>query len=232
MDLKTKIKSIAEYGKEICLQNLLLINRIKENLENKGDLSGMEKLEQETIPIYEKIFFSLDEDILEELIKEEAEKERDNILKNIEESLEKILKDSSLEKNFILEQLKKRKELKGKSGAEVVKKFNEYKLKEYKKKRTDLLDKINKVLDEEEKLNLELSNAIQEHLQMEIIENLQPIRQEYRNLESQLAVYQKEIVNCEDILNKKWPYEIYGTREEKEFLDVFLSVYDNIHINN
>lgn len=66
---------------------------------------------------------------------------------------------------------------------------------------------------------------------MEIIEKLQPIRQEYRSLEQQITIYQKEILKCEDILNKKWPYEIYGTREEKEFLDVFLSVYDDIHIN-
>ncbi|MBQ3438286.1 MAG: hypothetical protein IJG31_07290 [Fusobacterium sp.] len=228
MDLKTNLKKLSEYGKEICLQNLLLINRIKEDLDTKGDLAGVEKLEHELIPIYEKIYFSLDEDILEELIKND---DKIQIFENIQKSLDKILEDSSLKKDFIEKQLNKRRELKGKSGAEVIKKFNEYKLKEYKKKRADLLEKTNKILDEEEKLNLDLSNAIQENLQMEIIEKLQPIRQEYRSLEQQITIYQKEILKCEDILNKKWPYEIYGTREEKEFLDVFLSVYDDIHIN-
>lgn len=57
MDLKTNLKKLSEYGKEICLQNLLLINRIKEDLDTKGDLAGVEKLEHELIPIYEKIYF-------------------------------------------------------------------------------------------------------------------------------------------------------------------------------
>ena len=81
-------------------------------------------------------------------------------------------------------------------------------------------------------MNLELSNAIQEKEQMEIIDKLQPIRQEYRKIEKQIDIYQKGIEEAEKILENKWQYEIYGTREEKELKDVFLEVYDNIHIEN
>lgn len=223
--MDSKIKEIVDYGREICLQNLLLITRLKEDLKQKTDLSGIEKIDKEVLPIYENIYFSLEEEQLKSMIADDSE-----LLEKIKNNLEKILENSNLSKNFILEQLSKRKELIGKSGAEVVKKFNTYKLKEYKKERADLLSKINLVLDEEEKLNLDLSNAIQEKEQMEIIEKIQPIREKYRELEKKFNMFQEEVKKCEEILNKKWPYEIYGTREEKEFLDVFLKVYDNIDI--
>ncbi|MDD7410881.1 hypothetical protein [Fusobacterium gastrosuis] len=223
--MDSKIKEIVDYGREICLQNLLLITRLKEDLKQKTDLSGIEKIDKEVLPIYENIYFSLEEEQLKSMIADDSE-----LLEKIKNNLEKILENSNLSKNFILEQLSKRKELIGKSGAEVIKKFNTYKLKEYKKERADLLSKINLVLDEEEKLNLDLSNAIQEKEQMEIIEKIQPIREKYRELEKKFNMFQEEVKKCEEILNKKWPYEIYGTREEKEFLDVFLKVYDNIDI--
>lgn len=223
--MDSKIKEIVDYGREICLQNLLLITRLKEDLKQKTDLSGIEKIDKEVLPIYENIYFSLEEEQLKSMIADDSE-----LLEKIKNNLEKILENSNLSKNFILEQLSKRKELIGKSGAEVVKKFNTYKLKEYKKERADLLSKINLALDEEEKLNLDLSNAIQEKEQMEIIEKIQPIREKYRELEKKFNMFQEEVKKCEEILNKKWPYEIYGTREEKEFLDVFLKVYDNIDI--
>lgn len=226
MDLKTdKIENLVDYGKEVCLQNLLLISRLREDLNIKGDISGVERIDEKLIPVYENIYKSLNLENIKELLNED-----ENNLKKIKDTLEKILKDSNFDKKFVLEQQKLRAKFKEKSGAEVVKRFNEYKLKEYKKKRNLILKNINEILDEEEKLNLDLSNAIQEIEQLEIIEKLQPIREKYRNLESQLNLYQKEIENCEKILEKKWPYEIYGTREEKEFLDIFLSVYDNIHI--
>lgn len=223
--MDSKIKEIVDYGREICLQNLLLITRLKEDLKQKTDLSGIEKIDKEVLPIYENIYFSLEEEQLKSMIADDSE-----LLEKIKNNLEKILENSNLSKNFILEQLSKRKELIGKSGAEVIKKFNTYKLKEYKKERADLLSKINLVLDEEEKLNLDLSNAIQEKEQMEIIEKIQPIREKYRELEKKFNMFQEEVKKCEEVLNKKWPYEIYGTREEKEFLDVFLKVYDNIDI--
>lgn len=221
MDLKINKIEISEYGKEICLQNLLLTNKIKENLNKSGDISGVEKIENEVIPVYEKIYFSLD---LEELDK--IENEDKNALEKIKENLERILKNSGLTKEFILSQLELRKKLSGKSGAEVVKKFYKYKLKEYKKIKFDLLEKINSILDEEEKLNLELSNAIQEEEQMKIIDKLQPVRQKYRELEAQINIYQKEIKICEDAISKKWYYEIYGTLQEKDLLNSFLNIYN------
>ena len=52
-------------------------------------------------------------------------------------------------------------------------------------------------MDKEEKLNLDLSNAIQEVEQLEIIDKLQPIRAKFRNLSIQLDKYQKELEETE-----------------------------------
>ena len=84
---------------------------------------------------------------------------------------------------------------------------------------------MNKLLDEEEKLNLELSNAIQEVEQLEIIDKINPIRREYRENAELLENYQKRLDLLEDKLSKKWYYEIYGTIEEKVLLDTYNSVY-------
>lgn len=57
-------------------------------------------------------------------------------------------------------------------------------------------------MDKEEKLNLDLSNAIQEVEQMEIIEKLQPVRAEFRSLSLQFDKYQKELEETENKLSK------------------------------
>ena len=80
-----------------------------------------------------------------------------------------------------------------------------------------------KLLDKEEKSNLDLSNAIQEVEQLEIIEKLQPVRAEFRNLSLQLDKYQKELEETENKLLKKWYYEIYGTPDKEILLKTYNS---------
>ena len=132
-----------------------------------------------------------------------------------------MAEDAKIKDEYINLQIKKRKELKGNSGSEVVEKFFKYKIKELKKIKGDLLQKINKVLDREEKLNLDLSNAIQEVEQLEIVEKLQPIRAEFRKLSVQLDKYQKELEETENKLSKKWYYEIYGTTDKETLLEAY-----------
>ena len=132
-----------------------------------------------------------------------------------------MAEDAKIKDEYINLQIKKRKELKGNSGSEVVEKFFKYKIKELKKIKGDLLQKINKVLDREEKLNLDLSNAIQEVEQLEIVEKLQPIRAEFRKLFVQLDKYQKELEETENKLSKKWYYEIYGTTDKETLLEAY-----------
>ena len=218
MDIETKIKDFIKYAKEVCLQNLFLADNIKVDLKNQDNLFEAERIEKEVISVYENIYLSLDKEFLLNLYKENKK-----AFEQLEETIEKMKKDANLKDEYIKTQIKKRIELKGNSGAEVVEKFFKYKIKELKKIKGDLLQRLNKLLDKEEKLNLDLSNAIQEVEQLEIIEKLQPVRAEFRSLSLQLDKYQKELEETENKLFKKWYYEIYGTTDKEVLLKVYNS---------
>ena len=218
MDINTKIKDFIKYANEVCLQNLFLADNIKVDLKNQDNLYEVERIEKEVISVYENIYLSLNEEFLLNLYKENKK-----AFKQLEETIEKMKKDANLKDGYIKNQIKKREELKGNSGAEVVEKFFKYKIKELKKIKGDLLQKLNKLLNKEEKLNLDLSNAIQEVEQLEIIDKLQPIRAEFRNLSLQLENYQKELEETKNKLSKKWYYEIYGTTNREILLKAYNS---------
>ena len=218
MDINTKIKDFIKYAKEICLQNLFLADNIKVDLKNQDNLFEAERIDKEVISVYENIYLSLNEEFLLNLYKENKK-----VFEQLEETIEKMKKDANLKDEYIKSQIKKREELKGNSGAEVVEKFFKYKIKELKKIKGDLLQKLNKLLDKEEKLNLDLSNAIQEVEQLEITEKLQPVRAEFRKLSIQLDKYQKELEETENKLSKKWYYEIYGTTDKEILLKAYNS---------
>ena len=218
MDINTKIKDFIKYANEVCLQNLFLADNIKVDLKNQDNLYEVERIEKEVISVYENIYLSLDEEFLLNLYKENKK-----AFKQLEDTIEKMKKDTNLKDEYIKTQIKKREKLKGNSGAEVVEKFFKYKIKELKKIKGDLLQKLNKLLDKEEKLNLDLSNAIQEVEQLEITEKLQPVRAEFRKLSIQLDKYQKELEETENKLSKKWYYEIYGTTDKEILLKAYNS---------
>ena len=218
MDIETKIKDFIKYAKEVCLQNLFLADNIKVDLKNQDNLFEAERIDKEVISVYENIYLSLDKEFLLNLYKENKK-----VFEQLEETIEKMKKDANLKDEYIKSQIKKREELKGNSGAEVVEKFFKYKIKELKKIKGDLLQKLNKLLDKEEKLNLDLSNAIQEVEQLEITEKLQPVRAEFRKLSIQLDKYQKELEETENKLSKKWYYEIYGTTNKEILLKAYNS---------
>ena len=218
MDINTKIRNFIDYTREVCLQNLFLADNIKVDLKNQDNLYEVERIEKEVISVYESIYLSLDEEFLLKLYKENQKS-----FEQLEATIEKMKKDANLKDEYIKTQIKKREELKGNSGAEVVENFFKYKIKELKKIKGDLLQKLNKLLDKEEKLNLDLSNAIQEVEQLEIIEKLQPVRAEFRNLSLQLDKYQKELEETENKFFKKWYYEIYGTTDKEVLLKAYNS---------
>ena len=219
MDINTKIKDFIKYAKEVCLQNLFLADNIKVDLKSRDNLYEVERIDKEVISVYENIYLSLDEEFLLELHEENSKS-----FKQLEETIEKMKKDANLKDEYIKIQVKKREELKGNSGSEVVERFFKYKIKELKKIKGDLLQKLNRLLDKEEKLNLDLANAIQEIEQLEIIEKLQPIRSEFRDLSLQLDKYQKELEETENKLLKKWYYEIYGTTDKEILSKVYNSL--------
>ena len=131
------------------------------------------------------------------------------------------MKENNFSEEYIKNQMELREKFKGDSGAEVVKRFFQYEKKELEKTKYELLDRADKILEEEEKLSMEMKNAIQEEEQIEYIYKLQPVRAEFRKAEEKILKVQEKL----DILNKRlvseWPYEIYGTVSKDEMLKTY-----------
>lgn len=219
MDLEIKLEEICEFAQEIFLQNLLLATKIKNDLSEKGDLSGAEKIEKEVISVYEKMYEAMNIENLKKMEEENFSIEK--IQKNINDILEK----SSFTKEFIEERINLRKKLLGESGAEAVKNFYNYQLKECKLTLNNLIKEMDKILSIEEELNLQLSNEIQEKNQLKIVEKLRPIIKKSRNLTQKIKKYNDKKIELEAILSKKWTYEMYGTINKSELLTTFLNFY-------
>lgn len=128
--------------------------------------------------------------------------ERINLF-DIENFIKDLLIKNKFDKIQIEEQIVQRKNLKLNSASIVVKNLYKYKLDEFKKLKYRLEDKIKFLTKREEKLNSALADAIQEQEQMEIVEKLLPLREDYRKIKENLKECEKNIKLLEDILEKK-----------------------------
>lgn len=202
-----------EFLQEAILEILRKIKIAMDKLEKNNEISALEILQANVLENYEKLYLAVSNG---ENIDIEDEK-----FKNIENKIFEILKKYEISKKKIENNISEKKKNSGKSGAEVVKRLFEYEKKELDKIKYALLDKINIILDKEEKLDLELKNAIQEEEQINIIYKLQPIREEYRKYEEKLIEIQKKIDEVKNKIEKKWYYEIYGNLSEDRMMEIY-----------
>lgn len=205
------------YAKEIILFVLKKAVNQKSKLKEKGDISGEEILEKKVILPYEKIYKAL----LEVNIKNFSEEEY-KYLENIVEEVKKKNRLSTEEIEFFI---KKRKEYKGKSGAEVVKKFFRYNLNRALEKKDKIIAKYLILAKEERELDLILKDSIQEKEQFDILYKLQPIREKIRQTEEKYIEIENEIKKSVSNLEAGWTYEIYGTISKEELLKIYKNVY-------
>lgn len=213
MEKMAKNNKILKFSIEVILQVFKSINKKIDEMKERGDISGIEILEKDVIPKYEKLYGGLTGEAIEKFDEEQ--------LSVIKKYIEDIMKENNFSEEYIKKQMELREKLKGDSGAEVVKRFFQYEKKELEKTKYELLDKADSILEEEEKLSMEMKNAIQEEEQIEYIYKLQPVRAEFRKAEEKILKVQEKL----DILNKRliseWPYEIYGTVSKDEMLKIY-----------
>lgn len=145
-----KKETLLAEAKETFLQVLLLAYTKAKQLGEQGDLAGKEKLETEVIEKYEKLYFALEDEGLSSCEEED--------FVSFEKHLREIQLKHQFSKEWIEEQCALRKDLKGKSGAEVVKRLLYYQKKELEKQLRALLERASTLLTQEETLNLKLSN--------------------------------------------------------------------------
>ena len=208
-----KNNEILKFSIEVILQVFKSINKKIDEMKEIGDISGIEILKKDVIPKYEKLYGGLTGEAVEKFDEEQ--------LSVIKKYIEDIMKENKFSEEYIKNQIELREKLKGDSGAEIVKRFFQYEKKELEKIKYDLLDRADKVLEDEEKLSMEMKNAIQEEEQIEYIYKLQPVRAEFRKIEEKIIKVQEKL----DVLNKRleseWPYEIYGTISKEEMLETY-----------
>lgn len=221
---RKEYNEILKFSIEVILQIFIKINRRLDELNNNGEISAIEILENEVIPKYEKLLKGLKAEIIEDDQEKSIDSEK---IENIKKYIFDIMKENNLTEEFIDSQIKIREELKDNSGAEVVKKLFEYEKKQMENTKHNLLDKVNSVLDREDKLAMDLKNAIQEEEQIECIYRLQPVREEYRALEEKILRVQKNIDNINKKLDSQWGYEIYGTISKDDMLNTYNQTMKN-----
>ncbi|WP_294703144.1 hypothetical protein [uncultured Fusobacterium sp.] len=212
---RKECNEILKFSTEVILQVFIKINKKIDELKKNDEISAIEILENEVIPKYEKLFKGLKVEVKED---EEIDKEK---FENIKKYIFDIMKENNLTEEFIHSQMELREKLKNNSGAEVVKKLFEYEKKQMENTKYNLLDKVNLVLDREDKLAMDLKNAIQEEEQIECIYRLQPVREEYRALEEKILRVQKNIDELNKKLDSQWRYEIYGTISKEKMLNTY-----------
>lgn len=203
-------------GLEVILKVLKKIDDEIRTYRNLEDYEGVKTLETEVLPKYEKLYEAFSSKIDKNMVSEN--------LQNIEKYIFDIMKENNLSKDFILSEIDKRKELKGNSGAEAVKNLYKYELDQLTKKRSDLLHDANILLDEESKLEKELSDAIQEEEQMEILDKLPEVRRKYNELAEKIMKIHGKIEIVSEKLEKKWYSDIYGTISKDDLLKVYKEV--------
>lgn len=196
------------YSKEIILQVLRKNSQELMKAHEEKNTKEIDLLEKEVLPKYEKLYLALSH----EELKNKSSEEIQGILKIMEDILEK----NNFSKEFIEESMKKREEYKNKSGALVVKRLFEYSIKNLKKKKTNIYKVLTPLLKKEEKLEADLKEAIQYDDEMRISADIVDVREDKRELLSQVADLDEKISSIEKDIENRWKYEIYGTVTQEE----------------
>ena len=141
MEKMVKNNEILKFSIEVILQVFKSINKKIDEMKEIGDISGIEILKKDVIPKYEKLYGGLTGEAVEKFDEEQ--------LSVIKKYIEDIMKENKFSEEYIKNQIELREKLKGDSGAEIVKRFFQYEKKELEKIKYDLLDRADKVLEDE-----------------------------------------------------------------------------------
>lgn len=217
-----KIKEFKKFASEVILKVLMKMDKDYQNYQNLEDYDGMQKVKLEFIPKYEKLYLEFSNDISENL-----EDLDDKKIESLMSIVNDIMKIHNINIDHILNEIEKRENLKGKSGAEAVEKLFKYQVKELESKMKKLLEQANIILDSESKLETELRDAIQEDDQMKILDQLIIIRSKWSILEKKTIQCKTALDDLKESLVKKWTHDIYGTISQEELKKVFSTEMKN-----
>ncbi len=201
-------KDFKDYNTEVMLQILRNAKNQLTAAEKNNDTETIKVITEEIIPKYEKLFLGLAELDIRDKTDEEIQSFRDTV--------DKIAEANNLTEEHIKKCIALREEMKGKSGAEVIKRMFEYAVKDLKKKKRILLERMDVLLKEEAQLEADLKECIQYDAEMEISGKIVDVREKKRDLNELVSANDKEIERINNDIKTRWKYEIYGTVSRDE----------------
>lgn len=202
-----------EFGLEVILKVLKKTDDEIKKYRNLEDFEGVKTLESEVLAKYEKLY--------EGFISEKLKDINGEQLKVLYTSLVDIMKQNNMDLAFIETEMEKREKLAGNSGAEAIKNLYNYQIEEMEKKKNLLLKDAEVILDKEAALEADLSEAIQEEDQMEIIEKMPEVRRAYSEVSQKIMALQKKIDLLKEKVKKGWTCDIYGTISKDDLMNIF-----------
>jgi hypothetical protein len=217
-----KVKEFKKFAREVILKVLIKMNNDYKHYEELDDYDGMQRVKNEFIPKYEKLYSEFSNEISENLDDIDEEK-----LEGLMGIINDIMKVNNLNIDYILDEVEKREKLKGKSGAEAVEKLFRYQLNELEVSMEKLLQQANSILDEEEKLEAQLRDAIQEIDEMKVLDQLIDVRSRWSTLEKKTIKCKSSIDSLKNSLEKKWTFDMYGTISQEQLKEIFKSEIKN-----
>lgn len=201
-------KDFKDYNTEVMLQILKNAEFELQKAEAEKDSEKIKLIKDEIIPKYEKLYLGVAELDIRDKSQEEIEKFKDIV--------DKIAQSNGLTKEYIEKNIALRESLKGRSGAEVTKRMFEYAVKDFKKKKRILLEKLDVLLKEEAQLEADLKECIQYDAEMEISGKIVDVREKKRDINDMISENDREIERIQNDINSRWKYEIFGTVSRDE----------------
>ena len=186
-------KDFKDYNTEVMLQILKNAEFELQKAEAEKDSEKIKLIKDEIIPKYEKLYLGVAELDIRDKSQEEIEKFKDIV--------DKIAQSNGLTKEYIEKNIALRESLKGKSGAEVTKRMFEYAVKDLKKKKRILLERLDVLLKEEAQLEADLKECIQYDAEMEISGKIVDVREKKRDINDMISENDKEIERVQNDIN-------------------------------
>lgn len=202
MELRERYEDILLLGKELSLYMLEVFQKESNKAKKNEDFDKFKKLQEDFIPKFEKFYFEFSLEIGDEFDRLEIEK--------VENIVNKLIEEYNLDEEILWVRVRKRLELEGNSGAEVVKKLFEVKLKELQEKLSEMLDLEYKFSKIQKELEKELADVIQQEEEAEIFEKIIAHGKKIDLLDTKIQKIEAKIYELQYNIESKWQYEIYG----------------------
>lgn len=216
MSRREELEDLLLLGREVCLNILKLADEELKKGSEDEDHEKVKSIMSEVIPKYERFYNEFGGEVLENIEEE--------VIDKVEEIIYKMIEDNNLDEEALWDDVRKRIELKGDSGADVVRNLYKYQLKELKEEKNKLLDVEKQLMEKQRELEKALADCIQQDEEMKAFEKVRDNSLKLDKLDDKLNFIEVKIEEIEYNVKSNWRCDIYGTLSKDEMLEVYKDV--------